>query len=365
MKENKELKTAFLGIQYEVIEKMDTDKEVYLVRDHLSGQLLIKKEVQKTQWELSRKLAKISSVHLARIFDTLEEEGKYFVYREYLQGDTLCEILKEQGSLDKKLAIEYLSQLCEALTEIHKYQIIHRDIKPENIIITGDGILKLIDFGNAREYDADKNRDTVLMGTVGYAAPELFGRAQTDETTDLYAAGVLLNVMLTGKFPNETLYQGNRAIRQIILKCIQMEQSRRYISASELRKDLEKGEKRYYLKRFVQGIPGFRPRDKKYRWVIFLVAYPFLFLMIEEITKGVCSIKALDTLPNILWWMAALFFSAILPFILLTNMWDLDTRILRLHHWARRDRMILRIVLAYISVMVLGVMLALYFGMGV
>ena len=110
MKENRGLKTAFLGIQYEVIEKMDTDKEIYLVRDNLSGQLLIKKEVQKMQWELSRKLEKISSVHLARIFDTLEQEGRYFVYREYLQGDTLCEILKEQGSLDKKQAIEYLSQ---------------------------------------------------------------------------------------------------------------------------------------------------------------------------------------------------------------------------------------------------------------
>lgn len=88
-------------------------------------------------------------------------------------------------------------RLCHALEELHSLGIVHRDIKPANVMITPENRAVLLDLSIAREISSDQ-QDTRSLGTVGYAAPEQYGVAQSNRATDLYALGVLLNTMITG-----------------------------------------------------------------------------------------------------------------------------------------------------------------------
>ncbi|MCR5208153.1 MAG: serine/threonine protein kinase, partial [Eubacterium sp.] len=129
-----------------------------------------------------------------------------------------------------------LLETCDALVPLHANGFIHRDVKPENIMITKDGTVKLIDFNASREFSLSSTRDTVQIGTIGYASPEQLGIAQTDARTDIYALGVLLNVMLTGKHPSIKLADGRAG--KIVLKCTQIDPSSRFSSVEKLASEL-------------------------------------------------------------------------------------------------------------------------------
>ena len=105
---------------------------------------------------------------------------------------------------------------------------VHRDIKPSNIIIEKNGHVNLIDFNAARHVNADKNEDTRMLGTVYFAAPEQFGYGFTASTekTDIYAVGMLLNKMITGRFPKEERATG--VIWEVIQRCIRLNPEERY-----------------------------------------------------------------------------------------------------------------------------------------
>ena len=126
-----------------------------------------------------------------------------------------------------------MEQLCDALTDLHDLGIIHRDVKPENILIGSDDNLFLIDYDIARTIKEEATRDTRLLGTQGYAAPEQFGFQQTDARADLYSAGVLYNMMLTGTFPQKKLADGIEG--QIIEKCICLDPANRFAGAKDLK----------------------------------------------------------------------------------------------------------------------------------
>ena len=113
--------------------------------------------------------------------------------------------------------------------------IIHRDVKPENVIVELSGRVVLIDL-NASRIESNASKDTVIMGTVGYASPEQMGINQSDSRTDIYAVGVLLNVMLTGKHPSDVLVKGRPG--RIVQKCTQINPDLRYQDALRLAKAL-------------------------------------------------------------------------------------------------------------------------------
>ena len=121
--------------------------------------------------------------------------------------------------------------MCDALTALHDRGIIHRDVKPENVIVEKSGRVVLIDF-NASRIKSDASKDTVIMGTIGYASPEQLGLAKTDARTDIYAVGVLYNVMLTGMHPSVTIASGRAG--RIVRKCTAVNPNERYQSAAEL-----------------------------------------------------------------------------------------------------------------------------------
>lgn len=126
-------------------------------------------------------------------------------------------------------------RLCHALEELHSLGIVHRDIKPANVMITPVNRAVLLDLSIAREISSDQ-QDTRSLGTVGYAAPEQYGVAQSNRATDLYALGVLLNTMITGVHPAVDIPRG--PIRHIVQKATDTQISKRYKSAAAMARAL-------------------------------------------------------------------------------------------------------------------------------
>ena len=157
---------------------------------------------------------------------------------EFIDGTTIAEILQTRLYSETETA-KVISELCSALAGLHSLGIIHRDIKPENVMIDRKGAVKLIDYGAAKFYKAYQVNDTVIIGTTGFAAPEQFGIAQSDNRTDIFSLGILLNVMLTGEHPSRRLYQGKRLAR-VIQKCTQIAPDKRYPNVQRLEKELRK-----------------------------------------------------------------------------------------------------------------------------
>ncbi len=176
--------------------------------------------------EVYRKLVGISCPNLPQIMETAERDGMVAVLEEYIQGDSLAYLL-EGALFSSAEARKIARQLCNALWVLHQLGAVHRDIKPENVMIRGSEAI-LIDFDASRIFKSDTNQDTQILGTTGYAAPEQYGIAQTDERADIYSLGVLLNIMLTGKHPSKELASGR--LGRIVQKCTMVNPEKRYKS---------------------------------------------------------------------------------------------------------------------------------------
>lgn len=185
--------------------------------------------------EAYNSLKTITHPNIADVYDSIVLEDGQIVIEEYVNGTTVDSVLQCQRYTygGAKKVISYISA---ALETLHGLGFVHRDIKPENIMICDNGNVKLIDFNASRKFSNDKSNDTVFLGTVGYAPPEQFGIAQSDNKSDIYAIGVLLNVMLTGKHPSERLAKGKAG--KIVLKCTLINPDNRFKSVSSLLKAL-------------------------------------------------------------------------------------------------------------------------------
>lgn len=197
-------------------------------------------------------LKRLQHPMLPRIVDIFEDRDCIYIVEDFVEGITLDDLLKQQKKVDEPQGLQWFRDLCGVLTYLHgqrPHPIIYRDMKPSNIMLQPDGSLKLIDFGIAREYKQESNADTTYIGTKGYAAPEQFGKAQTDARTDIYSLGVTMYHLLTGKSPYEPPYQFvsvrqlvpelSHGIEYILNKCVQSEPSDRYQTVDELVDDLD------------------------------------------------------------------------------------------------------------------------------
>ncbi len=171
--------------------------------------------------------------YLPEVYDTLHLADGDIILEEALHGRTLDKVLEER-TLSYREARDVLSCVADALTVIHRAGYVHRDIKPKNIMITDDGDVKLIDFDASRAVGGTD--DTVRLGTAGFAAPEQYVGA-SDRRADVFALGVLLNVMLTGRHPSVVLPKNYRA-RKIVCKATAMNPEMRFSSAEEFQKAL-------------------------------------------------------------------------------------------------------------------------------
>lgn len=180
--------------------------------------------------EVYRRLLPVLCPHLPQIMEAAEQDGQTAVLEEYVQGDTLAELLMG-ARLTEREARQVTMQLCQALHVLHSMGAVHRDVKPENVILRGSDAV-LIDFDAARIYKDESESDTQVLGTTGFAAPEQYGIFQSDERADIFSLGVLLNIMLTGKHPSREMTAGK--IGRIVRKCTMTAPEQRYQSARAL-----------------------------------------------------------------------------------------------------------------------------------
>lgn len=203
---------------------------VTLLRHNQSGQWFVLRDYNGSA-EPYRKLLGISSPHLPQVYEVAEEGGRVLELEEYIPGDTLASVLTGGHTLSPREARAVGRQLCQALHVLHSRGIVHRDLKPEHVILCGSRAV-LVDLDAARLVHPAPTADTQILGTVGYAAPEQFGLAQSDGRTDLYALGVVLNLMVTGVHPTVRLAPGR--LGRVIAKCTMTNPDQRYASAAQL-----------------------------------------------------------------------------------------------------------------------------------
>lgn len=175
--------------------------------------------------------------YLPQIYIVASDDEALYVLEEYIEGTAANEYIGD-SDLNQNDVIRWSVDICNALEILHNNNIIHRDIKPANVIVKSDGHATLIDLSIATLLSAQKDNDTQNLGTIGYAAPEQFGLSQSRPETDIYALGIMMNIMLTGVHPTIEIPKGK--IGKIIKKCTAISIGDRYKNIEELKKDLEK-----------------------------------------------------------------------------------------------------------------------------
>lgn len=261
----------FLGDRYEILEKIGSGgmSDVYKAKCHkLNRNVAVK--VLKTEFSTdtsfvikfkkeAQSAAGLSHPNIVNIFDVGDEGDVHYIVMELIEGITLKDYIQKKGRLEIRESIGIAIQVAQGIAAAHEQHIVHRDIKPQNIIISRDGKIKVTDFGIARAASSETINSNAI-GSVHYISPEQARGGYCSERSDLYSLGITLYEMVTGRLP----YEGDTAVavavlhltgeitppsslaadipvslEQIILKCTEKKQERRYASAFDLIADLK------------------------------------------------------------------------------------------------------------------------------
>ena len=263
-----------IGNRYEILEEVGNGgmATVYKAKDHVLNRYVavkVLKDEYTTDSDFIKRFnteaqsaASLSHANIVSIYDVghEEENNLYYIVMELVKGKTLKEIIKKDGTLSWKWAVNIAIQIASALEVAHKNGIIHRDIKPHNIIITEDGVAKVTDFGIAKAVsNSTMTAFGTTIGSVHYFSPEQAKGGITDAKSDLYSLGVVMYEMLTGKVPFdadtpvsialkhmqeeaiepiEINPEIPTAVNQIVIKAMKKDPIERYQSATEMIRDL-------------------------------------------------------------------------------------------------------------------------------
>src|SRR4051794_12438842 len=152
----------------------------------------------------ARSAASLNHHNIVSVYDFGEDDGSWFIVMEYVEGQTLRDIIRKEGPLDPARAAGLAGEVAAALAAAHAQGIIHRDVKPANVLIAADsGTVKVTDFGIARAASARKGLTMpgTVLGTATYLSPEQAQGAEVDFRTDVYSLGMVLYEMLAGRPP--------------------------------------------------------------------------------------------------------------------------------------------------------------------
>ena len=204
--------------------------------------------------------AALSHPNIVNVYDVCEDDGKYFIVMELVEGITLKDFIRQKGRLDMNTAIDFSIQIASGLAAAHENHVIHRDIKPQNIIVGSNGALKVTDFGIAKAATSN-TMSTTNMGSVHYISPEQARGGYSDERSDIYSLGITMYEMVTGRVPFEgdtnvsialmhiqneiipptRLYPDiYSSLEKVIMKAVQKKPERRYLTANALIADLNR-----------------------------------------------------------------------------------------------------------------------------
>jgi tetratricopeptide (TPR) repeat protein len=209
----------------------------------------------------ARSVARLRHPNIVVVHDVGEDDGRPFMAMEYIAGDTLNQVLRRTPTLPIVKRLALIEDLCAGLAHAHHAGIIHRDIKPTNIMLDGEGVLKVLDFGIARLGNSGMTQEGMMMGTVNYMSPEQVAGRNVDHRTDIFAAGAVLYeaVALAQAFPggidsgvlHRLLNEGpvpldkrvpgvDRELAGIVRKALDPDPARRYQDANVMRFDLSR-----------------------------------------------------------------------------------------------------------------------------
>lgn len=229
----------------------------------------------------------LSHPNIVEMYDVGEDDGKYFIVMEYIEGKSLKSLIKKRGGLTLPEALDIMIQLTDGIACAHSSYIIHRDIKPQNIIILDDGRVKITDFGIAQALNRHELTETnSVMGSVHYLPPEQANGTGTTIKSDIYSLGIVMFELLTGKvpfkgenaveiaikqmkdqMPSVREYKENipQSIENVILKATAKNPKNRYDSVLEMQEDIKTAlrEDRRDEERIVFKYPEFEKAEEK------------------------------------------------------------------------------------------------------
>lgn len=270
-------KSKLLLWQFREISQINKNT-VVVYNDYLQRQMILK-ILPRQNLPVLKDIMKIKHPNLMEIYDVMDDGINCNCLCEFVFGNNLDKIVYNKMGVDPKIAEKWMVQLCNGVETLHQKNIIHRDITPNNVMVDYEGNIKLIDFNISRERKQSASRDTTVMGTAGYASPEQFGFTQTGFGADIYAMGVLLNFMLTGKMPNEKLCSGKYA--SIVKKATQIKEEDRYSNVYQMELALQGNgnEKLSFADKFLLNLPGFRSNKTSHK-VIAIIGYVLYFILL-------------------------------------------------------------------------------------
>jgi len=225
-----ELRLSF----YKEIASVNERHGVKLVQHTDTGKVYVKKTLRHYDRTVFDLIKENQYPGVPVIKELIEADDSLIVIEDYISGHSVEELLEEK-TFTVRETIGVISDLCDILWPFHSNipQIVHRDIKDSNVIIDNEGKVYLIDFDASKIVVHGRKRDTDLIGTEEYAAPEQYGFGQSDQRTDIYALGVLMNKMLTGMFPSENMYSGE--LSRVIKRATSIDPENRYQNVQRLK----------------------------------------------------------------------------------------------------------------------------------
>ncbi len=197
-------------------------------------------------------LAGLMHANLPRIYDHFTEGGRWYLIMDYIEGHTLEHHLKSAtgGSLPVHEVLDIGTQLCTVLNFLHTLNppIIFRDLKPANVMIGPGEHIHLIDFGIARHFKPGQANDTTHLGTVGYAAPEQYGKAQSTTRSDIYSLGATLHQLLSGSDPAQTPFRFAPLLNQplanelamLVMQMVELDENKRQNNTNIIKQELQR-----------------------------------------------------------------------------------------------------------------------------
>lgn len=210
----------------------------------------------------ARAAARIVSEHVAQVYDVgVLESGERYMVIEYLSGTDLERLVRKRGPVPADMAVTYSLQACSGIAAAHKLGIIHRDIKSSNLFLTESGVLKVIDWGLAKQTlngETGITQTNHVVGSLEYMSPEQLNGGEVDARTDIWSLGVVLHELVTGKLPftggtcGEVIHnilhkeptattwmsEVSLTLDAIVRRCLQKDRNQRYASVDALARDL-------------------------------------------------------------------------------------------------------------------------------
>jgi serine/threonine-protein kinase len=209
----------------------------------------------------ARSAARLNHPNIVQVYDHAQVDGVSYIVQEYVEGETLKELIRREAPLDARRAITIALQILAALRVAHQQGVIHRDVKPQNILVQPDSKVKVADFGIANAGESDMTEAGSIVGTAQYLAPEQARGLPVGPPADLYAVGIVLYEMLSGRVP----FEGDAAVtvamrhvqeapellgdrnplvqpelEAVVMRALAKDPGQRYQSADEMGVDLDR-----------------------------------------------------------------------------------------------------------------------------